>query len=108
MFPHEYAVQTVDKMRLWVFGDGEPGGDPTHVLQENNVASAMMLQQALETDLRILFDAALLDGCNEQQAMAVTMGMDITDDQIEFPNVGWYKPTPEVLDMYCYEWEATG
>ncbi|APU89093.1 hypothetical protein Rctr85_072 [Virus Rctr85] len=106
VFPHEYVVQTADKMRLWVFGDDKPGGEPTHVLVENDAASAMLLRQALESDLRHLFDAALLDGCNEQMAMAVTMGMPVEDDQTKFPDIGWYKPTPEVLEMYCYDSEA--
>ncbi len=41
---------------------------PSHTLVENNEASAMMLMIAKDTDLRTIYESALVDGCNHAMA----------------------------------------
>ena len=67
VFPHEYSVVRPEVMREYVFGvEGE--GIPSHTLVENNEASAMMLKIAKDTDLRTIYESALVDGCNHAMA----------------------------------------
>ena len=102
VWSHECSVQTPEKMRQWVFGlDGEM--IPAVELVPNREADAMLLRQALETDLRGIYDAALMDGCSPEMAQSVAMGMKIEDDAFEFPPVGWYRCRPEYAAIYCYE-----
>lgn len=102
ILPGEYKLLSPEHMRDYVFGmEGED--IPTHTLIENNEASAMMLAIARDTDLRMIYEAALIDGCNPPMAEMVSMGIEIENEALEFPPVGWYKPEQFVLDMYCYE-----
>lgn len=106
VFPHEYSVVRPEVMREYVFGvEGE--GIPSHTLVENNEASKMMLKIAKDTDLRTIYEAALVDGCNHAMAEMVTLGVPIDDVSYEFPPIGWYRPLQFVLDMYCYEDEQS-
>ncbi len=106
VFRHEFNPLPPERMRDYVFGmEGE--GIPTHELVENNEASRLMLKIAQDSDLRQIYDAALVDGCNHPMAEMVAMGIPIEEVALEFPPIGWYRPLPFVLDMYCYEDEQS-
>lgn len=54
-----------------------------------------------------IFDQALIDGCDDSQALLVALGHDITETLTPFEPLGWYKLTlQEAIDAYCYAWEA--
>lgn len=89
VFPHEFSVMNAEKMGIYVHGcDGDPG---SHELVAGNVSESIMITEALNTDQAFLRDAAMLDGCNEQQALTVALGGDISDEQFDFPAIGWYR-----------------
>lgn len=89
---HEYAVKGVGSMRELLFAIPEAAGAPLYELVENSEASKLMLEVAMDTDLRALYDAALLDGCTPPMAQMVAMGQDISSEMFEFPPVGYYRP----------------
>lgn len=105
--PHEFSVLTPKRMRGYVFEIDPDIGQPVYTLEQNSEASKLMLQTAMDTDLRAIYDAALLDGCGDEMASMVVMQMDITDDAVEFPPVGWYKPVLGlgVFEVIADEWE---
>jgi hypothetical protein len=78
-----------------------------YTLVEADVAAAeeRLIQEVMEGELRPIYEAALLDGANEQQAKLTAMGMDFTMSDSEFPPVGWYRCRPEYAEMFCYDWE---
>jgi hypothetical protein len=81
-------------------------GEGTHELVDAPTVASDVLNEALKNDLKILADQAMLDGCDPIAARMTALGFDVID-MIEIPPLGWYRPLPEILDMYCHPWEAT-
>lgn len=102
VFPHEFTAQTVDNMREYIFSDC-----PSHELVTSDVAGEMTMRDIHGGMRRSVYDAALLDGCNEAQALATAWGRDITIEDAEFPAVGWYRCVPEYAGIFCEEWEMS-
>lgn len=101
---HECNVMTAEKLRMFIFGmEGEDL--PSHELVQGAEVDSMLLRQALETDLRGIYDAALIDGCTPEMAVIVTMGINIEDADMEFPPIGWYRAKHEYASIWCYEEE---
>ena len=56
----------------------------------------------LTKEKKVIYEEALLDGCNEYQATQVVYCREVQD----FPApVGWYKPKLEYARVFCYDWE---
>lgn len=102
VFPHEFNKLTPEKMRLYILGDPVEGL-PSHELVPNREADAALLRTALETDLRDIYDAAMVDGCNTAMAYCVALGIPIDDDAFEFPPYGWYRLRPEYAAYFGVE-----
>lgn len=93
VFPHEFSMVSTENMRAYVLGlDGE---GPSHDLVAEGVASERAINAVLESDQRMVYDAALVDGATHAQAMATALEMDITIETSEFPPIGWYRCRPE-------------
>ena len=52
---------------------------------------------------RFIYDAALLDGCNQAQALRVMKGLD--PDISYVPPLGWYRAKRTIADHFCREGE---
>lgn len=103
---HECSIMTPAKMHTYIIGDiGD--GDWSHTLVEGTESDAALLRAAMDTDLRGLFDAALLDGANPTLAKLIAMGVEFEDDELIFPPIGWYRIHPAYADFYCTESEMT-
>lgn len=105
VWKHEFNYLTPDRMRDYVAG-GEEGGNGTHLLMEGTKSDQALLRAAMDTDLRGIYDAALIDGCNPEMAKLLAMGMEFNDDTLEFPPVCWYKLHPELIHYYMDDSEA--
>lgn len=103
VFPHEFSVIKQDRMRLYVLGT--EGEGPSHDLVAEGVASDVLIKGVLDSDTKFIYDAALLDGCTPEEALAVALGQDITEPDSEFPPLGWYRPRDWVVEQFCEEWE---
>lgn len=107
LFPNEFNIVKPENMKLYIFGDSNfPDEDSaSHHLVPSSEVDTLLLKTAEETALRHVKEAAMLDGCNEAQALALLMGMDIESAIAEFPPVGWYRCRVEYACMFADEWE---
>lgn len=105
VWKHEFNYLTPDRMRDYVTG-GDTGGDATHILMEGTKSDQALLRAAMDTDLRGIYDAALIDGCNPEMAKLLAMGMEFNDEVLEFPPICWYKLHPQLTGYYMDESEA--
>ena len=71
----------------------------------DNVAENTVIQEVLKGVKKEIYEQALVDGCNENQAMLVALGVDITIPDAEVIPIGWYKFRREYAQIFCYDWE---
>lgn len=95
VFPHEFSKLTNRNMAFYVLGDGNDDGQPSHYLIPETVAEEQYRLEALDGDLRPIYDAALVDGCTPNQALLMAMGVDVSADAPDIQPLGWYRLTPE-------------
>jgi len=110
VFEREFSVLTHDKMSEYL---GLTGHGGSHELVPDSVAEETLFEQILEGDLRDVFDAALMDGCTDEQAIGVALGLDVAleyhgDKLAEYPPLGWYRCKSEYAKMFCSEKEMEG
>lgn len=79
-----------------------------HALVPESVAEEAMIHKVLKKGQREIYEAALIDGCTEAQAMATALGQDVTLPNWKFPPIGWYKPNPNYAQYFCHDWELKG
>lgn len=105
VFPHEFSVVKPENLRAYVLGDPAVTTADTHShdLVPDSVASERMIEAVLDGESRPIYDAALNDGADHNQAMLVALGQDITLPDMEFPPLGWYRMVPEYARALCYE-----
>ncbi len=104
LFPHEYKLLEPERMRGYIFG---LGGEaiPSHELVPNTEADAAILGAIKEEDQRIVYDAALCDGCVHEQALLTALGVDLFASGAEIAPIGWYRCKREYAEAFCYEEE---
>lgn len=104
VFPHEFSPVIPSTMKLYTFGDSQQ--PPSHELVPGDTAAERALINEVRTGMRkVLFEAALLDGCTRQQALCVATGVDITIPDVDFPPIGWYRCDPEIAEFFCKPYE---
>ena len=106
IFPDEFSEVTDESMKIYTIDDGL--GNISHKLIPGNVAEATMLEHILETDQHFVKEAAILDGCTEQQAILVALGLDILDGFADNKPLGWYKCKKKYAQVYCHDYELVG
>lgn len=99
IFPHEYSVCDLNSMQLLVYGDD--AGPGAYDLMPASVAELKLVTGVLDGELRPIYEAALLDGCNHEQAVAVALEQDILAGAYEIPPAGWYRLKPEYAEIFC-------
>jgi hypothetical protein len=88
VFPHEYSLVGPGKLHEY---------EEAYNLVPDTYTQEIFMDRNLSKTQRIVFDSALLDGCDEFQAMLVAVGKDPTD---EFPPIGWWKLRPEYAQVF--------
>lgn len=101
LFPNEFSLMNDGKMRLYVLGDGEEEG--SHVFMSGDAAGAELLDAALNGEQKPIYDAALVDGATHEQALIVALGGDISDEEMSFPPIGWYRVKPKYGLIFACE-----
>lgn len=97
IFPHEFSILTVDNMHSYI--------KESHDFVPGNAAERQIEIDLTDGDSSTIRDAALLDGCNEEQALLMALGLDVSDESKFPPPIGWYKIKPEYGATFCYEEE---
>ena len=103
VFPDEFSVIESTNLRQYIFGGGDDNASPSHLLQADGAAEDTLITGALDGDGKMVRDAALVDGCNDPQATAVALGMEITIPDAEIPPLGWYLLRKEYADYFGVE-----
>jgi len=94
VFPDEYNRTNPDKMRLTL---------EAYELVHEDAPLAEVAKRILETEEKVLYEFALVEGADENLAMAIATGKNISEDEIEpdeFPAIGWYKLIPEYQGVF--------
>ncbi len=107
VFDDEYNPVTQNNMSMYI---GVSGEDQSHDLVPEGTASTKIVEEVLKGSLKDIYDAALVEGCDTAQAMAVALGIEIenpsdSNSLATFPAIGWYRCRPEYALIYCDEWE---
>jgi len=97
VFPHEFSILTPENMHSYVSG--------SHEFVAGNAAGDKLMYDVTDGDLRLIHDAALLDGCNERQAVQMALGIDVSDEHLYPEPLGWYRITKEYGAHFCHERE---
>jgi hypothetical protein len=106
VLPHEFSEQDAETMRLFVYGVEDDEHDTaSHVLMSGNISEDILVKGVLDGETRPIYEAALIDGANEAQAMNTALGVDITLPDAHFPPVGWYRPRLPYAEIFCEDWE---
>ena len=98
VFPREFNPTTTESMELYI-------NEGAHTLVPESPAEEIIIKRALKKGEREIYEAAIIDGATEAQAMATALRQDITLPDWKFPPIGWYKPNPEMAVYFCRSWE---
>lgn len=94
VFPDEFAPVSPETMHRYI-------SEGTHELVPGDAAEQKIVGE-IETGLqRVLYEEALVAGCDHAQALLTAMGQDPTEG-MEFPPIGWYKCHPAYKSYFCY------
>ena len=97
VYPHEYSILTPENLKSYMI--------KSHELMSDNYATEQIQNTKLCKGQRFVYDAALVDGCDDFQAIMVALGKDPLDIP---PPIGWWRCKPKYAQVYCYEDEMTG
>jgi hypothetical protein len=84
VFPHEFAVQPPEQMNYFI------NQEEAFNLVPDNVAEERSVNAILDGELKPIYEAALLEGANHNQALLVALEKDITIPDADFPPIGYY------------------
>ena len=98
VFPHEFSEISKESMRLYI-------QEKAIKLQFSERVASVWKDQKLSKGKNIIFDAALLDGCDDYEAMMVALGQGPSEIP---PPIGWWKLREEYASQFCYEEEMVG
>lgn len=98
VFPHEFSKLSNRNLAFYLMGTGNDGVT-SHELVPESVAEIKFQLDALDGDLRPVYDAALVDGCTPGMAYMVAMGVDVNDEAPDVLPMGWYRLRQEFHEM---------
>lgn len=98
VFPAEFKAMSNEFMKLFI----EEGG---LILHTDTVAEETAKAEVLDGVKRQIFEEALVDGCNNDQAQLVANGVDITLPNPDIPPLGWYEMKPSIAATFCHPHE---
>lgn len=84
IFPHEFTPQSNQNMHLFI------NQEQAYDFYPNTVAEERQVQLVLTGELRPIYEQALLDGANHNQALLTLLEQDITMPDADFPPMGYY------------------
>ena len=100
VFPHEFNPMPPESMRELI------NGGVLLLRKQSSTPSEIEITTELVGEPHIIYEEALVAGCDHAQAMMVAHGIDPTIPDAEFPPIGWYKCAPKFAQYFCRDWEA--
>ena len=106
VWPHEFTEMTNEKMKMYILDEQCHDLVKSEYIEQSDENKVKQANKAILDEItKLIYDAALLDGCNENQAKMVALGMDVTLEDPEFPVIGWYRIKDEAGLYFCDERE---
>jgi hypothetical protein len=93
LFADEVSFVSSENMKLYL-------EDGSHTLVPSSVAEGQIIQEVLDGEKKQFYDAALLDGANENQAFLTALGIPVEDDGAIYPAIGWYECRKEYVQHF--------
>jgi hypothetical protein len=93
VFPHEFTAQNSPNMDLFI------NQEQAYDLITDNVAEEQTIKVVLDGEMKPIYESALLDGANHNQALLTVIGMDITTPDADFPPIGYYLLKDQVREL---------
>ncbi len=97
VFPHEYSVMNKENLKEYM--------TESHELVVDDYTEELVRNRFTEKGNRKIFEAALLDGCDEFEAMMVAIGKDPSEVP---PPIGWWKCKEAYARIFCHGSEMVG
>lgn len=101
VYGHEYSILKHDEMALYI-GIFDPNV-ASHDLIPETVLDTVLFNNVLNGIMKDYYEAALLDGCSHEMAIAVTFGVDINNTYtglVSFPPIGWYRCREKFVKLF--------
>ncbi len=92
VFPHECSITNLENFKIFL-------KEGAYELIPYSEAGKILMDKQLSKGQRFIFDAALIDGCDDYQAMMVAIGKNPNDVP---PPMGWYRLREEYANVFCY------
>lgn len=93
IFPHEFTTQSGQNLDLFI------NQEQAYELVADNVAGEQSINVILDGEMKPIYESAMLDGANHNQALLTVMGMDITIPDADFPPIGYYVLREEYREL---------
>ena len=97
VFPNEFTIVKRENMVEYL-------NQGVYELVSDTVAEQSVTHEALHGSKKVIYEEALVDGCNENEARLMAMGVDVSK-KYEIPPIGWYRIRPEYGLVFCSEEE---
>lgn len=89
VYPHECSIMTPEKMEIYLT-------EGSHTLEFSGVAKGQM--EELTKSRKMIYEASLVDGCNEYEATLNALGQKVATGFP--PAIGWYKAHPDLVTQF--------
>lgn len=93
VFPHEFTAQSNPNLDYFI------NQEQAYHLVADNVAEEQSVKVVLDGEMKPIYESALLDGANHNQALLTVIGMDITLPDADFPPIGYYVLREEYREL---------
>jgi hypothetical protein len=96
----EYIMLDVQTLNECIYGNTYKNNTypASHMFTPSDVIKETVIADLSDTDNKLIYESALLDGCTDEQAIQIVLGCDILS-ALDIPKpLGWYKPTKDFIE----------
>lgn len=83
IWPHEYSIIKSDNMKDYI-------NEKLYEFRPSSTAEEKLIEFSLDEITKPIYDAAIVTGCTDAEAMLMAMGVDVSENYI-IPPIGWYE-----------------
>lgn len=103
IYPHEFSIMTNEKLKFYLnekVGIENNGEVSLYELMPSSPAEKEAIESLDSGVNRLIYEQALVDGCNQAQAMLLVSGIKFRlEEESQVPVNGWYRMQPGLLEQ---------